>query len=152
MDVRGKVLVMLNNDPDWDSDLFSGTTRQYYGRWTYKYEIAREMGAVGAIIVHTTPSAGYPWQVVQSSWTGEMFELPSESEGPYTSSTGLRKRRYAISGSLPGVTGIQMPSRHVPHPLHRSNSDCTDRWSCTTTCAGCRRQMSSVYCKVPTRN
>ena len=89
VDVRGKVLVMLNNDPDWDDDLFSGKTRQYYGRWTYKYEIAREMGAVGAILVHTTPSAGYPWQVVQSSWIGEMFELPSESEGRYTSSNWI---------------------------------------------------------------
>ncbi len=80
MDVKGKVLVMLNNDPDWDPKLFAGKTRLYYGRWTYKYESAARHGAAGVIIVHTTPSAGYPWQVVQSSWGGEQFELPAEGE------------------------------------------------------------------------
>jgi len=79
-DVKGKVLVMLNNDPDWDPKLFAGPTRLYYGRWTYKYESAARHGAAGVIIVHTTPSAGYPWQVVQSSWGGEQFELPAEGE------------------------------------------------------------------------
>jgi Zn-dependent M28 family amino/carboxypeptidase len=80
VDLKGKVLVMLNNDPDWDPALFAGTTRLYYGRWTYKYESAARQGAVGAIIVHTTPSAGYPFQVVQTSWSGEQFELPAENE------------------------------------------------------------------------
>jgi Zn-dependent M28 family amino/carboxypeptidase len=80
VDVKGKVLVMLNNDPDWDPKLFAGKTRLYYGRWVYKYESAARHGAAGAIIVHTTPSAGYPWQVVQSSWGGEQFELPAEGE------------------------------------------------------------------------
>ena len=80
VDVKGKVLVMLNNDPDWDPKLFAGNTRLYYGRWTYKYESAARHGAAGAIIIHTTPSAGYPWQVVQSSWGGTQFELPAEGE------------------------------------------------------------------------
>ena len=75
--LRGKVLLMLNNDPDWDPALFAGTTRLYYGRWTYKYESAARQGAAGAIIIHTTPSAGYPFQVVQTSWSGEQFELPA---------------------------------------------------------------------------
>ena len=79
-DVSGKVLVMLNNDPDWDPDLFAGKRRLYYGRWTYKYEIAARLGAVGAIIIHTTPSAGYPWQVVETSWTGPQYEIPIEGE------------------------------------------------------------------------
>ena len=79
-DLRGKVLLMLNNDPDWDPALFAGARRLYYGRWTYKYESAARVGAVGAIIIHTTPSAGYGWQVVQNSWTGEQFELPAGSE------------------------------------------------------------------------
>jgi Zn-dependent M28 family amino/carboxypeptidase len=78
--LKGKVLVMLNNDPDWDPQLFAGKRRLYYGRWTYKYESAARQGAAGAIIIHTTPSAGYPWQVVQSSWGGEQFELPAEGE------------------------------------------------------------------------
>jgi Zn-dependent M28 family amino/carboxypeptidase len=80
VDVSGKVLVMLNNDPDWDPKLFAGPMRLYYGRWTYKYESAARHGAAGVIIVHTTPSAGYPWQVVQSSWGGTPFELPDEGE------------------------------------------------------------------------
>ena len=80
MSLKGKVLVMLNNDPDWDPRLFAGKRRLYYGRWVYKYESAARQGAAGAIIVHTTESAGYPWQVVQSSWGGEQFELPPEGE------------------------------------------------------------------------
>ncbi len=79
-DVRGKVLVVLNSDPDWDPALFAGNTRLYYGRWTYKYESAARQGAAGVIIVHTTPSAGYPWQVVQSSWSGPQYELPAGGE------------------------------------------------------------------------
>lgn len=79
-DLKGKVLLMLNNDPDWDPNLFAGDTRLYYGRWTYKYEIAARQGAVGAIIIHTTPSAGYPFQVVQTSWSGEQFKLPAGDE------------------------------------------------------------------------
>ncbi|NND37423.1 MAG: M28 family peptidase [Gammaproteobacteria bacterium] len=76
-DLSGKVPLMMNNDPEWDPDLFEGVTRLYYGRWMYKYESAARQGAVGAIIIHTTPSAGYPWQVVQTSWTGEYFRLPA---------------------------------------------------------------------------
>ncbi len=80
VDLKGKILLMLNNDPDWDPALFAGTTRLYYGRWVYKYESAARQGAAGAIIIHTTPSAGYPWQVVQTSWTGPQFELPPAGE------------------------------------------------------------------------
>ncbi len=80
LDVRGKVLLVMNNDPEDDPDLFAGKTRLYYGRWTYKYEEAARRGAAGAIIIHTTPSAGYPWQVVQTSSSGTQFELPDEGE------------------------------------------------------------------------
>src|SRR3954469_4385206 len=82
MNLRGKVLVMLNNDPDWDPKLFAGERRLYYGRWTYKYESAARQGAAGVIILHTTPSAGYPWQVVQTSWSGEQFALPVGPKEP----------------------------------------------------------------------
>ncbi|HYL71200.1 MAG TPA: peptidase M28, partial [Candidatus Dormibacteraeota bacterium] len=78
--LTGKVLVMMNNDPDWDPNLFAGKRRLYYGRWDYKYASAARAGAAGAIIIHTTASAGYPWQVVQSSWGGEQFELPAAGE------------------------------------------------------------------------
>lgn len=80
-DLKGKVLLMLNNDPDWSPELFAGDTRLYYGRWSHKYESAARQGAAGAIIIHTTPSAGYPFQVVQTSWTGEQVELPA-ADGP----------------------------------------------------------------------
>jgi Zn-dependent M28 family amino/carboxypeptidase len=80
MDLKGKVLVIMNNDPDWDDALFAGKTRLYYGRWMYKYESAARQGAAGAIIIHTTPSAGYPFQVVQTSNSSERFGLPAEGE------------------------------------------------------------------------
>ncbi len=79
-DLVGKVLVIMNNDPDWDPDLFAGDTRLWYGRWDYKYLSAARQGAAGAIIIHTAPSAGYPFQVIQTSWTGEQFELPAGDE------------------------------------------------------------------------
>jgi Zn-dependent M28 family amino/carboxypeptidase len=80
VDLKGKVLLMMNNDPEDDPALFAGKARLWYGRWDYKYEIAAKVGAVGCIIIHTVPSAGYPWQVVQTSWSGEQFDLPYGSE------------------------------------------------------------------------
>ena len=79
-DLEGKVLLIMNNDPDWDPDLFGGDTRLWYGRWDYKYLSAARQGAAGAIIIHTTPSAGYPFQVIQNSNTGEQYELPAGDE------------------------------------------------------------------------
>ncbi|PYQ20282.1 MAG: peptidase M28 [Acidobacteria bacterium] len=78
-DLRGKVLLVMNNDPEDDPALFAGKTRLYYGRWDYKYDQAARQGAAGAIIIHTAASAGYKWQVVQTSWTGEQFSLPAET-------------------------------------------------------------------------
>jgi len=75
VDLNGKILLMLNNDPESDPGLFGGTRRLYYGRWDYKYASAARQGAVGAMIIHTDYSAGYPFSVVQTSWTGEEFEL-----------------------------------------------------------------------------
>jgi Zn-dependent M28 family amino/carboxypeptidase len=80
VDVRGKVLLVMNNDPENDPKSFAGKTRLYYGRWTYKYEEAARHGAAGVIIIHTDHSAAYPWQVVQTSWNGEDFELPQAGE------------------------------------------------------------------------
>jgi len=77
-DLKGKVLLMLNNDPDWDPALFEGKTRLWYGRWDYKYASAGKQRAAGAIIIHTIPSAGYGWQVVQNSWSVEQFQLPDD--------------------------------------------------------------------------
>src|SRR5205823_4728771 len=80
VDLHGKVLLVMNNDPESDPKLFAGKTRLYYGRWDYKFEEAARQGAAGVIIIHTDHSAGYPWQVVQSSWSGELFELPARDE------------------------------------------------------------------------
>ncbi len=69
-DLQGKVLLFLNNDPPVSEDgteLFGGEARTYYGRWTYKFEQAMRLGAVGAFMIHTTPSASYPFSVVQHS-------------------------------------------------------------------------------------
>ena len=75
-DLHGKVLLMLVNDPGIvDSTVFLGKVLTYYGRWTYKLEEAARQGAAGAILVHTTESATYPWAVVRGSWSVEQFKL-----------------------------------------------------------------------------
>jgi Zn-dependent M28 family amino/carboxypeptidase len=77
VDVEGKILVYKNSDPSFDPNIFDGDSRLYYGRWSYKFEKAEEMGALGAIIIHTTPTAGYGWSVVENSWGRERFTLKS---------------------------------------------------------------------------
>ncbi|MEP6993709.1 MAG: M28 family peptidase [Acidobacteriota bacterium] len=78
VDVRGKVLLVMNNDPEKAPNLFAGKTRLRYGRWDYKYAQAAQKGAAGVILIHTTPSAAYPWQVVQTSSSGLRYELPDD--------------------------------------------------------------------------
>jgi Zn-dependent M28 family amino/carboxypeptidase len=80
VNVEGKILVFKNSDPSHDPEIFDGDSRLYYGRWSYKFEKAEEMGALGAIIIHTTPTAGYPWLVVSNSWGRERFSLKSGDE------------------------------------------------------------------------
>ena len=75
VDVRDKILLVMNSDPASDPELFAGRTRLFYGRWDYKYAKAAELGAAGMLIIHTSASAGYPYQVVQTSWTGEQMAL-----------------------------------------------------------------------------
>lgn len=78
LDVKGKTVVMIVNDPGYatgDTSLFTGKSMTYYGRWTYKFEEAARQGATAAIIIHETGAAGYPWGVVQNSWTGPQFYL-----------------------------------------------------------------------------
>ncbi|WP_425229163.1 M28 family peptidase [Sphingomonas sp.] len=79
IDVRGKTVVILVNDPDWRTMTregpFEGRAMTWYGRWPYKFENAARHGAAAAIIVHDTEPAAYPWAVVQSSWTGAQHEL-----------------------------------------------------------------------------
>jgi Zn-dependent M28 family amino/carboxypeptidase len=78
IDVKGKTVIIMVNDPGYatgDTALFQGRTMTYYGRWTYKYEEAARQGAKAAIVVHETGAAGYPWAVVQNSWSGPQFYL-----------------------------------------------------------------------------
>jgi Zn-dependent M28 family amino/carboxypeptidase len=75
-DLRGRVLLFLNNEPEADPKLFAGERRLYYGRWDYKHEMAAKVGAAGAVLLHTAASAGYGWKVVPASWTGEQLSLP----------------------------------------------------------------------------
>jgi Zn-dependent M28 family amino/carboxypeptidase len=74
LDVKGKTIVVLVNDPPVDEKTFGGKAMTYYGRWTYKYEKAAELGAAGVIIVHETEPAGYPFSVVQNNSNGR-FDL-----------------------------------------------------------------------------
>jgi Zn-dependent M28 family amino/carboxypeptidase len=82
-DYRGKILVMLVNDPPAttaEPDLFGGRRLTYYGRWTYKFEEAARRGAVGALLLHTNESAGYPWSVVRTSNGSWRFDIARTAE------------------------------------------------------------------------
>ncbi|KFZ38648.1 peptidase M28 [Shewanella mangrovi] len=83
LDMRGKIAVILVNDPGFaapDSGKFAGKAMTYYGRWTYKYEEASRQGALGAIIIHDTAPASYPWSVVEHSWTGPQQDLAGDKK------------------------------------------------------------------------
>lgn len=83
VDVRGKVVVLFTNEPpSSDPKFFTGPALTYYGRWTYKYEQAARQGAVAAIIIHTTPTASYGWDVVRSSWGREDQQVKLEPGAP----------------------------------------------------------------------
>jgi Zn-dependent M28 family amino/carboxypeptidase len=83
--VRNKWVMIMVNDPPAPADepaLFDGNALTYYGRWTYKFEEAARQGAAGALLIHTDESATYPWQVVQSSWSGTQYSLPPQPGEP----------------------------------------------------------------------
>ncbi|MEM7666816.1 MAG: M28 family metallopeptidase [Pseudomonadota bacterium] len=100
VDVTGKTVVILVNDPDWQStDLegpFNGRAMTFYGRWTYKYEEAARQGAAGAIIVHDTDPASYGWNVVESSWSGpQAYPQYGENPPPRTTMNGWVQKEVA---------------------------------------------------------
>jgi Zn-dependent M28 family amino/carboxypeptidase len=83
LDVKGKTVVMLVNDPGFhvhDASLFEGKRMTYYGRWTYKFEEAARQGAAAAIIIHDTEGASYDWGVVKNSWSGAQYDLPAKDD------------------------------------------------------------------------
>lgn len=107
VDVAGKVLIYKNSDPSHDPALFEGDSRLYYGRWSYKLEKAEEMGALGAIIIHTEPTAGYGWNIIVNSWGRERFSLRSDDsvEGKPEFSSWLTK---PVSESLFSEAGLDL--------------------------------------------
>ena len=83
VDVTGKVVLLFTNEPpSEDEEFFGGRALTYYGRWTFKFEEAARRGAVGALIIHTDETAGYPWDVVRNSWSGSQPYIEVE-EGEY---------------------------------------------------------------------
>lgn len=88
LDVRGKTVLILVNDPDWrtpaagkDAGPFEGRAMTYYGRYTYKYEEAMRQGAAAALVIHDTEPAGYGWNVITTSWTGPQIDLDTPDKG-----------------------------------------------------------------------
>ena len=97
VDMRGKIALVMVNDPPattQEPQLFGGRALTYYGRWTYKFEEAARQGAAGAILIHTDESATYPWQVVQSSWSGTQYSIPSPPGAPR-----LRLKSWVTEGA-----------------------------------------------------
>lgn len=102
LDVTGKTVIILVNDPGYatqDEALFNGNAMTYYGRWTYKFEEAARQGASGALVVHETGPAGYPWAVVESSWTGPQFGLAAEDDN---------MGRVAVEGWISGEAAADL--------------------------------------------
>ncbi len=84
VDVEGKTVIMLINDPGFatqDPELFNGNAMTYYGRWDYKLDEAARQGAAGAIMIHDTLPAAYPWSTVSNSWTGPQFDMVLADKG-----------------------------------------------------------------------
>ena len=97
VDVTGKILLFLVNDPP-SEDLFGGQAMTYYGRWTYKHEIAADKGAAGSLVIHEPGPAGYPWEVVGSSPYGESFDLVSDDRNLGRAAVEGWIRRDAAAG------------------------------------------------------
>ena len=122
LDVRGKTVIILVNDPDWQTRRadgpFNGRAMTYYGRWTYKFEEAARQGAAAAFIVHDTAPASYGWNVVENSWTGPQLYMQSADDGADQTAvngwlTNDAARRLLAAGG---------PGSRRPHPRRRSSA------------------------------
>jgi Zn-dependent M28 family amino/carboxypeptidase len=122
-DVKGKVLLMLVNEPSSDDPkFFNGRALTYYGRWTYKYEEAARKGAVGAILIHKTEMASYPWEVVRNSNSGEKSYLKLDSTPKLKVASWIHLEAARALANMAGldvdkiIADAQSPSFH-PIPL-----------------------------------
>ena len=135
LDVRGKTLIMLVNDPAvpdpkdparLDPAMFKGRAMTYYGRWTYKYEIAAKLGAAAAILVHEDGPAGYPFSVVQGSWSRENFDIVPGSDTPApgvpSGAGSIRRPPRTSSIGGPGPRGTQVVGRPPRLPAARART------------------------------
>ena len=133
VDVKGKTVVILVNDPDWQTDglegTFGGKAMTYYGRWSYKYEEAARQGAAGALVVHQTAPASYGWNVVESSWSGpQAYAQRGENAAPLTQMNGwitedaARKVLTAAGQDLDALTAAAQKKGFKPVPLGLSAS------------------------------
>lgn len=127
VDLRGKTLVMLINDPPapdphdpskLDPNVFRGSAMTYYGRWTYKYEIAAAKGAAGALIVHETKPAAYPWEVVVNSWGNERFDLADNADPQVTVAGWLSLEAAQRLFAAAGVDYAEAKARAVRRDFH----------------------------------
>ncbi|MTI87790.1 MAG: M28 family peptidase [Balneolaceae bacterium] len=131
MDMSGKILVFKNSDPSYAPNLFGGNARLYYGRYTYKYEKAKELGALGALIIHTTETAGYGWNVVANGWNRERFYLKSENDSEKGETAFNGWLTYATSKALFEQAGLDVDamlkaadsSDFEPVPLQKVSID-----------------------------
>ncbi len=125
VDLRGKIAVVLVGDPPLEDGRFGGPAMTYYGRWTYKYERALEAGASGCLIVHETAPASYGWNVVESSWSSERFDLrtPGGQVPEHLAIQGwihqdFAERLAAIGGhDLAGLHAMALSPDFTPFPL-----------------------------------
>lgn len=128
LDVKGKTVVILVNDPDWQTagleGPFNGKAMTYYGRWSYKYEEAARQGAAAALIVHQTAPASYGWNVVESSWTGpQAYAQRGRNAPPLTQMNGwltedaARKLLSAAGQDLDALTRAAQAKGFQPVPL-----------------------------------
>ena len=113
VDVRGKTVVILVNDPDYETQglegTFGGRAMTYYGRWTYKYEEAARQGAAAALIVHDTYPAAYGWNVVESSWTGpQAYAQTSNGNMDETMVNGWIQKD--VAKSIMSAAGVDLDS------------------------------------------
>ena len=145
VDVEGKTVVMLVNDPGFanpDAGIFNGRSMTYYGRWTYKYEEAARQGAEGAIIIHQTEPASYPWGTVRSSWSGPQFILASGAGQDFVdvqawiqdsvaerlfASVGLDFPALAEAAAQPGFRAVPMEGARLGASLTNQFRELTSR-------------------------
>ncbi len=102
VDVENKIVITRVNDPGmYDTDIFEGSTLTYFGRWTYHIEEAARRGAAGILLIHTDESAGYDWNVVKNSWTGEELYIDSDLQN------NLKFRGWIKENSLRKILDTQ---------------------------------------------